>query len=135
MILPDDVSFEYEVYVRPLGKPGGSARITTCADEDIIDEGDTGFETWCSSNSAVLTRTKGKPRTEEVSDALLFLDITVTGADSLLAVCLGDTGLEGEDSIDYHLPLFDMCFQNYFWNYDNNGLKLVQVWFKKRPSV
>jgi hypothetical protein len=25
--------------------------------------------------------------------------------------------------------LFDDCFQNYFWNYDNNGLKLMELRF------
>ena len=25
--------------------------------------------------------------------------------------------------------LFDTCLQNYFWNYDNNGLKLLQLRF------
>ena len=25
--------------------------------------------------------------------------------------------------------LFDACFENYFWNYDNNGLKLLELRF------
>jgi hypothetical protein len=27
------------------------------------------------------------------------------------------------------VSLFNSCFQNYFWNYDNNGLKLLQLRF------
>ena len=27
------------------------------------------------------------------------------------------------------VSLFNNCFQNYFWNYDNNGLKLLQLPF------
>lgn len=129
--VPDDVSFAYELYFRAVGTPGGSGRITPCADENILDTGDAGYETWCSSTSAVLTRETGKPKVENVTNELLFLDITVdASADSMLAACLGYPGQEGEINID-DIPLFDGCFENYFWNFDNNGLKVIQAWFKK----
>jgi hypothetical protein len=134
MIVPDDLSSEYEFYVRALGKPGGSARVTTCADE-LYDEAT--YETWCSSTSAVLTRDKGKPKTENVTAELLFMDISVdTATDSLLADCLYDGVAPDDQVVDFDdIPLFDACFENYFWNYDNNGLKLLQAWFKKKPTV
>jgi len=27
--------------------------------------------------------------------------------------------------------LFDLCLEGYFWRYDNNGLKLLQIRFYK----
>jgi hypothetical protein len=86
--MPDDVSTAYNVYVRALGKPGGSARITTCADETL----DADAEVWCSLTSAVLTRTKGKPRSEDVTNELLYIDIIIDpDVDPELATCLGET--------------------------------------------
>jgi hypothetical protein len=32
-------------------------------------------------------------------------------------------------------PLFDSSLQNYFWSYDNNGLKLLQLRFYQLPST
>jgi len=29
--------------------------------------------------------------------------------------------------------VFDRCFENYFWNYDNNGLKNLELRFYKAP--
>ena len=47
-----------------------------------------------------------------------------------LAGCLG-TNLLGSQTLDVFL--FDRCFENYFWNYDNNGLKNLEVRFYKAP--
>ena len=30
--------------------------------------------------------------------------------------------------------LFDTCLQGYFWQYDNNGLKLLQVRLYQNPT-
>src|SRR2546426_2434995 len=32
-------------------------------------------------------------------------------------------------------PLFDSSLQNYFWSYDNNGLKLLQLRFYQLPTT
>lgn len=73
-----------------------------------------------------MTRTKNA-KFENVSSELLFITITVV-ADSALSTCLG--GATGTQT----LALFNPCLQNYFWNYDNNGLKLLQLRFYPNPA-
>jgi hypothetical protein len=126
--MPDNVYGGYTVYARALGKPGGSARMTTCADE-TLDEA-TG-EIWCSLYSAVLERTTGKPRTENVTSELLSLTIIIDpDLDPALATCLGLTNTDGDDpEQQVTVGVFNPCFENYFWNYDNNGLRLLQIRF------
>lgn len=127
--MPVNVAGGYEVWARALGKPGGSAKITTCAEETEETMGDDGVDTWCSLNSVVLTRVKGKDGTaaQNVTNELLFINLNVSYlADPALAECLAgaeETNFEG----DY--PIFGPCLENYFWDYDNNGLKLLQLWF------
>ncbi len=96
---------EYSVYIRPLGKPGGKAKMTTCA----IDE--TGTE-YCSTENVVLIRTKGKQNFTNVTRELttMYLDID------------GDGDLE-------RINIFDDTYEDYFWQYDNNGLKIAQLRF------
>ena len=43
-----------------------------------------------------------------------------------LAGCLG-ISTTGSTTLDVFI--FDRCFENYFWNYDNNGLKLLELRF------
>ena len=50
----------YKVFVRVVGKPGGSGQLTTCGENTVIDEA-TGLpvtETVCSIDYVTLTRTK-----------------------------------------------------------------------------
>jgi len=55
------------------------------------------------------------------------MTLTIDGTqNTALAGCLGTT-TTGIATIDVYL--FDDCFQNYFWNYDNNGLKLMELRF------
>jgi hypothetical protein len=152
--MPDDVATEYKVYARALGKPGGKAAITLCAneteetDDDVDGDGIADIETWCSINQAVLERTKGKPRSEDVTDELFTLTILVDNddvKDTSLTMCLSNAGLinapEDDDSATddplqiADVPVFHRCFEDYFWNYDNNGLKLLQLRFFQVPSV
>jgi hypothetical protein len=57
------------------------------------------------------------------------MHINVTAADDQLQNCInGTTGVDyGANS--YNVYLFDRCFENYFWNYDNNGLKVLELRF------
>ena len=54
----------------------------------------------------------------------------MTGAGRLvtptLAACLG---ISTTTSTTLDVFLFDRCFENYFRNYDNNGLKLLELRF------
>lgn len=101
----------YSVYARALGKPGGGAVATTC----FTDAAD---ETWCSTESVVLVRGTGKSRFDNVSK-------------ELLTVCV-DWDLNG--SCDQRVFLFDDANYDFYWQYDNNGLRLAQLRFYEIPT-
>ena len=100
----------YSVWDRALAKPGGSSSITTCA-TDL-----TGTPV-CSLNAfvSVKARNSGPSKFSDVSGDLLFLTVCQNG-----------------DSVSY--PIFSTQFQNYFWQYDNQGLRLLQLRFYQVPS-
>ena len=115
----------YKIYARAHGKPGGNATITTCADETGLGFDGTD-DIWCGSNGINMVA-KGGQKATEITDNLLRLTITVDETtDPGLAACLGDNQVGPEVETVY---LFDNCLENYFWNYDNNGLKLLEVRF------
>ena len=113
----------YSIWARALG-PGGNAEITTCADETGAGFDGTD-DVWCGSNGITLY---AKPRkTVDITGNLLHMTITVDGvANPELAACIG-ISTTGSTTLDVFL--FDRCFENYFWNYDNNGLKLLELRF------
>lgn len=100
---------EYSVWARALGKPGGSSTTTTCAYDPVAKE------VVCSTYSMVLVRKKGKSSFRNVSKELLYIYVDL-GA-----------GVK-------RYPLFDDALQDYFWDYDNNGLKLAQLRFYEMPT-
>lgn len=102
---------EYSVFARALGKPGGSSTTTTCA----VDADGT---EWCSAYSMVLVRSKGKSSFTNVSRELLYMYVD----------------LDGDGSLERY-PLFDDAMQDYFWDYDNAGLKLAQLRFYEIPTT
>ena len=109
---PDSTgSFTYSVWLRPVGKPGGTGAITTCATDP------TTGEVVCSLNSTVTVRNKGQSKFVNVSKSLLY----ITYVNSL-----GKT---------VTVPLFDASLQGYFWQYDNQGLKNVQLRFYQQTSA
>ncbi len=70
---PDcDGTTEYSVYVRALGKPGGSADMQTCYTDDS--------GTWCAADvdggvsQITITRTPGKQKFTNESKDLLYVD-------------------------------------------------------------
>jgi hypothetical protein len=97
----------YSVWARALGKPGGSAQITTAATDPVTGE------TVYSLETTVLVRIKGgKPTFSDISKALLYVYADLDG-----------------DGTAERYPLFDSALQDYFWQYDNTGLKLLQLRF------
>jgi hypothetical protein len=108
----------------------GSATITTCADEDYEYDGEK--DTWCGDNGITIGTNHGR-KAQDVSDNLLFMTITVDDAlDPELAACIeGGPTADATDELPdtYDVYLFDRCFQDYFWNYDNNGLKNLELRF------
>ena len=123
--LPIDVSTKWTVWARALGKPGGKSLTTTCATVTVLDA--TGLpvqEVICSVATLTMQRTKNA-KFMNVSSSLLFVTIAVDPAvDTALAGCLGIT-----TTSTVSVPLFNGCLQNYFWNYQNLGLKLLQLRF------
>jgi len=101
----------YSVWARALAKPGGSSSTTTCA-YDL-----TGILI-CSTSQYVMvqTRKNGQSVFTNVTGDLLFV-----------SQCI-DTKL-------IRTPLFDSSLQDYFWQYDNTGLKLLQLRFYQVPTT
>jgi len=97
----------YSVYVRALGTPGGTATNTTCGTDPAMPS-----DTICSVLQVDLSRTKGQQTFQNVTKEMLYV----------YAILPGQTTIS-------RVPLFDSKLQNYFWNYDNNGLKLAQFRF------
>lgn len=110
----------YSVWARALGKPGGSSKTTTCADLVTTDPttGQTTTQTYCSVYTLTLDRTKGKSSFGNVSSYLLYIYADLNG-----------------DGVLERYPLFDPALQDYYWNYENNGLKLVQLRFYPLPTT
>jgi hypothetical protein len=102
----------YSVFTRALGKPGGSAVATSC----FTDADGT---TWCSTENVVYSRTKGKQSFTNVSR-------------ELLTVCV-DT--DGDTTCDTRESLFSNATHDYFWQYDNKGLRVAQLRFYEIPTV
>lgn len=100
---------EYSVWARPLGQPGGNATLTTCATID--------GEEVCSTLSSVFVREKGGAKFVNVSKSLLYIYADLD-----------------EDGTDERYPLFDEALEGYYWNYDNNGLKLLQLRFYEEST-
>jgi len=109
----------YTVWARALGTPGGKAKITTCAtDITLVDAG-----VICSTQNEVFVRGTGKSNFRNVTSALTTIVLDPV-ADAAAVTACGDTTVN----------LFDPCLQGFFWQYDNNGLKLLQVRFYPNPS-
>jgi len=137
-----DTITAYSIFVRPLGKPGGWAKITTCADvvesnlmnflgaddvkvlNKLADLGGV-----CSIESTgVLLREKGQSIFTNQTAALLTIVLKVEVYE------LQDADGDGQvddlvlvDTIYVRVPIFDDMLANEYWEYENHGLKLLQV--------
>jgi hypothetical protein len=107
----------YGVYIRPVGTPHKSATIGSCIEGDL-DPTLPGDETLCSTETKLLVRDTGKPKVENVSK-------------ELLSVCLDTDDVVGCDTRSF---LFDDDAVDYLWNYDNNGLRVAQVYILEIPQ-
>jgi hypothetical protein len=98
----------YTVWARALGKPGGHADMTLCAVDTMGTTDPTDDTLVCNTGTDVLsmTRKNGQPVFSNVTKELTTL--TVAGT-------------------TYNL--FDPTFEGYFWDYDNFGLRLLQLRF------
>ena len=124
----------YSVWARARAG-GGNAEITTCGTEEELED-DLTQDTWCGSNGITLYPNKGR-KAEDVSSSLLYMTISVDDAlDPELAACIDNDSDATDGAPDqYNVYLFDRCFENYFWNYDNNGLKNLELRFYWAPAT
>ena len=95
----------YSIYAAAVGKPGGEALITTCA----IDPA-TGGEA-CSTLEKIFVRDEGKQTFGNVSREFLYVYFNNT-----------------------RYNLFSDDLEDYFWSYDNAGLKVLQLRFYEVPN-
>ena len=107
----------YDVYAAGLGKPNGNAIITAeCEIEDLIGECATRF-CWTASPS----NARRQAAAHDISDIF-----RATGCIDLNESGTCDTG----DLQFNNVWIFNIAqLLNYMWDYDNNGLKLMQVRF------
>jgi hypothetical protein len=135
-----DTITDYSVFVRPLGKPGGWANITTCA--DLVD---STFGGLLPSNvqKTILNSAGyfgGYASIEQVGSSITFRDSkksTFTNVTAQLTtivfrvwVDLNVNTVQDEGEIYYvRVPIFDDALQGEYWDYDNAGLKNLQIRF------
>ncbi|MGE5831628.1 MAG: hypothetical protein ACM3X8_01795, partial [Methanomicrobiales archaeon] len=98
----------YQVFIRAVGKPGGSGKISTCGENTVAGV----TETLCSLDNVTLIRKKGKST---------FQDVTR----QLTTVYYYNATTMTYQRVD----IFDDAFQDYLWSYDNLGMKNVQLRF------
>jgi hypothetical protein len=114
-------TLSYNVYATALGKPGGQANVGATV---TFEEGTYGS---LLMGSFDLKRSKGKPKPVDISD-----------------IFRADGWIDADESGDFDAAT-DISFSNvwvfnvptllsYFWDYDNQGLKLMQVRFYPTTS-
>jgi len=106
-LVPDkDGMTLYSVYARALGKPGEQSAATTC-----FFDCQTQAE-YCSIYNMFLVRSTGPSNYTDVSRYLLYVYV--------------DYDLDGNLE---RFPLFSDQMEQYYWYYDNQGMKLAQMRF------
>jgi hypothetical protein len=111
----------YNVYATALGKPGGQADVLANV---TFEEGTYGS---LLMGSFDLKRGKGKPKPVDISDIFRadgWIDVDESGDfDPAIDTSFNDVWV-------FNVP----TLLDYFWNYDNQGLKLMQVRFYPTTS-
>lgn len=144
---PAAEDWHYTVWARPLGKPGTGATLTTCAELILSDE-EGYLKDFLSKKDYQFIKTlnrdglfggiasveqvgqkfnfreKGKSRFEDVTAIMTTIVLEVE-----VEYLNPSTGLTETDIIYVRVPIFHDFMEGYYWEYDNNGLKLMQVRF------
>jgi hypothetical protein len=105
---------DYCVYIRALGKPGGTAQMYSCFfDQQTATE-------YCSSGGYIvdLTAHGNNNKFQNVTNQLLYV-----WAD-----------IDGDGDLD-RTELFSDPLDTYYWYYDNSGLKIAQLRFYPNCST
>jgi len=104
--MPFDVADSYSVWVRGSGKPGDD--IYANMKLCALDLTTLDPLDYICSTGYTIERPKGQRKFVDVSSQLLFIG---------------------------SVPVFDPMYQDYFWSYQNNGLKLAQLRFYPNPAT
>jgi hypothetical protein len=98
----------YTVWARALGKPGGMATMGVCAVDGLGTTDTTDDLLVCNTGTDVVSMTRKNGQS-------VFTNVTR----ELTTLYYGGTAYS----------LFDPRFQGYFWDYDNGGMRLLQLRF------
>ena len=129
-----DVNTEslYSIFIRALGTPGGKASIKTCGEiSELFDDwisnktqktllDPLAGDTVCSLEQVtndILMRTRSKPKFIDVTAELLTIVFMVTVDD------------DPDLTFLVRVPIFDDSLEGEYWQYDNEGLKNLDVRF------
>lgn len=108
----------YNVYAIARGKPGGKVNITSWG--NFTDEVDG--TKLILLGTVNLNRTKGKPESVNINE-LFYVDVE-------LCTSVDENGVCNESVVYDDYWVFDIDeLLEYYWDYDNDGLKLLQVRF------
>jgi hypothetical protein len=146
---PVDTESAYSVFIRSLGKPGGWATITTCA--DLQDSTFGGLlpgslvsvlnrqegTAYCSIEQVgqeITERKAGKSKFTNVTAELTTIVFRVE-----VEVVIGTDPDTGEPITEIQVvcvrvPIFDPILHGEYWEYDNYGLKNLDVRFYDCPT-
>lgn len=119
--LPADVATNWDIWARALAKPGGQATMTLCGVDDMGTTSTADDVIFCNTGDDVVTlkRTTGKPQWQNVTRELTQLTACVD---------LNSDGIVTADECRA-VDLFASDLYQYFWDYDNAGLRLAQLRF------
>ena len=143
-----DTMSDYSIFARPLGKPLGYAKITTCAEVveseflDYFDKDGLEILNEAAYSSGVASieqvghdvtfRNKGKTTYVNVTAELLTIVLKVE-----VWVDLDGDGSETPEELEIvyaRIPIFSDILQGEYWEYDNYNLKLLSVRFYPIPT-
>ena len=147
---------EYSIYIRSLGKPDGYANITTCAELLDSDFGGLISNKYANIIKTVIKNYEADPEwndadedgipayasIEQVDQDItarphgksIFSNVTAELTSIVFKVEVtydttpGEEGGEVTMTEYVRVPIFDTALEGEYWEYDNNGLKLLQVW-------
>ena len=115
----------YSVWVRALGKPGGSAIVYTCRTDATDVYGDATLDEYCSTEQVEISSDTGKGRNKFENVTRELTTICVDYEDQF-----GELNPDGICDAREQLFAFD---EDYWWTYDNYGLRLAQLRFYLTP--
>lgn len=110
--LPTSNNTEYHLFVRPLGIPRAESQphdVDLSTDEDIASMG-----------TAILINNNGANKLTDIASKLTTVNVAAEDLN-------GDDVIDKLDITTYNI--FDDALENYFWEYNDEGLKVSQLRF------